>query len=272
MNASASRPVSSPDFRWMSPLPRPAGTGWAQTAEVFLGVLLIVGLLSHTGALHAAELVQGPVVESVSATNALIRWATDVATGARVRYGTALTNLDQNVQGEVRAAHSVLLGSLRPGTKYFFTVGTARVPLATNSFITAGLASPPAAPPRTPVVGTPKTSGLTAFSPSRAPPTRETWGNIASLRDHFERHGPDFNSKDADDYARQAWVFLQRARAEGWPAKVDDEGVIRIFDPQSRAFAAYNRDGTTKTYFKPGSRDYFERQPGRPINAKNLKF
>ena len=43
----------------------------------------------------------------------------------------------------------------------------------------------------------------------------------------------------------------------------DSDGTIRVWDPKTRAFAAYNRDGTTRTYFKPGSPDYFERQPGR---------
>lgn len=39
----------------------------------------------------------------------------------------------------------------------------------------------------------------------------------------------------------------------------------RVFDPKTGAFAAYNRDGTTKTFFKPGSPGYFERQPGRIV-------
>jgi pyocin large subunit-like protein len=44
-----------------------------------------------------------------------------------------------------------------------------------------------------------------------------------------------------------------------------------VYDPGTRAFGAYNRDGTTKTFFKPGTRDYFERQPGRPVNLKTWK-
>ncbi len=44
------------------------------------------------------------------------------------------------------------------------------------------------------------------------------------------------------------------------------------FDPKTRAFAAYNRDGTTRTFFKPNSRDYFDRQPGRPVKLQDLKF
>jgi uncharacterized surface protein with fasciclin (FAS1) repeats len=163
----------------------------------------------------------------------------------------------------------VALSGLRPGIKYYYTVGTARVPLATNSFTTSGTPGAVAGAGASKTVQTAETAPVAS---RRAPPTRETWGAMASLRDHFERHGADFNSKDADEYARQAWEFLQRARAEGLPTKLDDDGVIRIFDPKTRAFAAYNRNGTTKTYFKPNSRDYFERQPGRPVNPKTLKF
>ena len=104
----------------------------------------------------------------------------------------------------------------------------------------------------------------------RSPPaTKRIWGNFASLQDHFDRHGRDFGAKNPDDYARQSWEFIQRAIDQGLPAKVDDsDGTIRVWDPKTRAFGAYNRDGTTKTYFKPGSADYFQRQPGRPMKLK----
>ena len=65
--------------------------------------------------------------------------------------------------------------------------------------------------------------------------------------------------------------FFRRGQAEGLPAKVDDAGTIRIFDSQSGAFGAYNRDGTTKTFFKPGSNGYFERQPGRRIDLRTWR-
>ena len=65
--------------------------------------------------------------------------------------------------------------------------------------------------------------------------------------------------------------FLQRAKAERLPAKQDEAGVLRVFDPGSGAFAAYNRDGTTKTFFKPGSRDYFARQPGHNVDLKTWR-
>ncbi|MEO5719944.1 MAG: hypothetical protein ABIR71_00555 [Chthoniobacterales bacterium] len=82
----------------------------------------------------------------------------------------------------------------------------------------------------------------------------------------FARHGADFRARDAEEYARMASEFFQRAKAEGWPAKVDGAGVLRIYDRQSGAFGAYNRDGTTRTFFKPRDNGYFARQPGRTVN------
>jgi hypothetical protein len=165
----------------------------------------------------------------------------------------------RRADGEQGVNHSAMLPALEPGTKWFFTVGTARVPLATNSFVVPRKAVNEAANSTTSTATSPS---IRADPPSRAPPTRETWGYLPSLTDHFERHGRDFNAKDADEYARMAWEFQQRARAQGLPTKVDSDGVKRIYDPKSGAFAAYNPNGTTKTFFKPNSRNYFDRQPG----------
>ncbi|MEP6810910.1 MAG: hypothetical protein ABI992_11760 [Chthoniobacterales bacterium] len=99
----------------------------------------------------------------------------------------------------------------------------------------------------------------------------QTWGNPASLPDHFARHGADFRARNADEYARMAAQFLQRAKTEGLPAKVDPSGVLRVFDYGTGTFGAYNRNGTTKTFFKPGNSSYFARQPGRPIDLRTSR-
>ncbi len=251
--------------------PRAAGRWLA------LGLSAVVSLLPLS--LRGAVVVAGPSVLPVSTTNAVVTWTTDVATRGVVRYGLSLANLDQTAEeDDVQGKHSVKLTGLRPGARYHYVVATARVPLATNAFVmpAAGTSAPvplvATRPRESASPGVPAVKEAARVTTPRAPPTRESWGQMASLQDHYERHGPDFQARDADDYARQAWEFLQRARQEGLPAKVDDDGVVRIYDPKTRAFAAYNRNGTTKTFFKPNSRDYFERQPGRPVNAKTLKF
>jgi len=96
-----------------------------------------------------------------------------------------------------------------------------------------------------------------------------SWGNPASLPDHFARHGRDFGARNADEYALLAYQFLHRATVEPYRAKIDNQRVLRIYDPRTGSFGAYNPDGTTKTFFKPGRASYFDRQPGRPIDLRN---
>jgi hypothetical protein len=87
-----------------------------------------------------------------------------------------------------------------------------------------------------------------------------TWGRPETLADHFNRHGPDFDAKSAEDYARRANQFFER-RAQ-FPTKVDSDGVIRVYDPRTNTFGSYNPDGTTRTFFKPTKPTYFDEQAG----------
>ena len=210
------------------------------------------------------ELVGEPIIETTS-SNAVVHWQTDVSAGTKIQL---TPNVGKTIIPDKRpdTTHTATIGGLEPGMKYSVAVGTARAWLHTNTFTTTGAARIEKTEKKTkPVTAIPKKVEL------NAPPTRKTWGNLYSLADHFERHGSDFKAKDEDDYARQAWEFLQRAKAEGLPAKSDDDGSLRVFDPKTRTFASYNSDGTTKTYFKPESRDYFDRQPGNPINLKTAR-
>jgi len=92
----------------------------------------------------------------------------------------------------------------------------------------------------------------------------DVWGNPTTLARHFRDHGADFAARTMQDYARQAGEFLQRSQAARCPTKIDEDGVIRVWDPETHTFGAYNADGTTKTFFKPQSPTYFMRQPGSP--------
>ena len=224
-----------------------------------LFVFLLIGIPSF-----AAEIIDAPRASAVSGNSAIISWNTDVETGTRVSYGLAPDQLTAHTEGGVTTAHELTLTGLKPGAQYFFAVGTARKKLATGAFTTSGSPATVTSAPSSSPATKPKSTLAKIFAPkSDAPPTRETWGNVGSLPDHFARHGADFHAKDADEYARMAWEFGQRAKQDGMLVKVDDDGTRRVFDPQSGAFAAYNRDGTTKTFFKPKSRDYFARLPGR---------
>ncbi|WP_166442905.1 fibronectin type III domain-containing protein [Phragmitibacter flavus] len=237
--------------------------------------MIWIWMLPLMGVALAVEVVDGPHVE-VSEKGAVVRWKTSGESGSRVRFGVSKDQLQTQTAagGGVTTHHEVKLEGLKPATVYYFNVGTARRVLKEGQFATLGAGAPSQpmiendAPPRGPPgpaieESKPKPTQSPAL---KVPPLRAIWGSLDSLEDHYERHGPDFQSRSAEEYAQQAWLFLQRAIDEGFPAKLDDaDGTVRVFDPKTRAFAAYRRDGKARTYFKPGSRDYFERQPGKPV-------
>ncbi|MCF7784540.1 MAG: fibronectin type III domain-containing protein [Prosthecobacter sp.] len=239
------------------------------------GLVCVIACLVGT-LLHAVELIGKPQTET-TANSATIRWRTDVECGTRLQFGVNATTLNGKAEGGVTRDHAIQLEALTPGTTYYFSVGSARAKLGTGSFTTAGGATAAGPHPslirRVLNVITPGPKAEPAVVQVQAPPTRETWGHLDSLQDHFDRHGRDFASKSPDDYAAQAWLFLQRAREESLPMKIDDtDGTLRVFDPATRVFGAYNRAGRTKTFFKPDNSTYWQRQPGRAVKPADLRF
>jgi len=226
--------------------------------------------------LHAVELVGQPQI-TTTANTAMIQWRTDVDCGTRLQFGLNPAALDRKAEGAVSSEHAIQLEALAPGTTYYYSVGSARTRLTTGTFTTTG-GVPSAAPQpsllrRVLNVITPDKKPAPAVTTAQAPPTRQTWGHLDSLQDHFNRHGRDFSSTSPDDYAAQAWLFLQRARAENLPMKLDDtDGTLRVFDPSIRVFGAYNGAGMTKTFFKPENPTYWQRQPGRVVKPADLRF
>ena len=237
-------------------------------------VLIAALFLAASNPACAVTLTDGPKVES-SASTATITWSTDVACGTRLSYGTVADALTQKAEGEVTGNHIITLSELHPGTTYYYVVGSARARLGTGSFTTTGKG---AAEPKASIQESKKTATAARAPPpdvtlKKAPPTRSTWASLDSLPDHFARHGGDFSAPSKEDYAAQAWFFLQRARQEGLPMKWDEEGeTLRVWDPARRIFAAYNRSGKTRTFFKPGNPDYWNKQPGKAIRPTDLSF
>ena len=199
--------------------------------------------------------------------------------GTTARSAPKPDQLTKKVEGEVGPKHTVQVNELLPGTTYYFSIGTSKKALQTGNFVTKGKGAPATPPVQAPANEPAKTAPQAAKPPPPAapakptytpPPTAKTWGDRYSLQDHFDRHGADFKARSPDDYAAQAWLFLQRAMDEGLPAKLDEsDGTIRVWEQKSRTFAAYNRNFTTKTFFKPNSADYFQRQPGKPVRLRH---
>ncbi len=63
-------------------------------------------------------------------------------------------------------------------------------------------------------------------------------------------------------YTYMASRFFQESQAAKLPTKIDSQGVIRVFDPKTGSFGSFNPNGTTRTFYKPSSPTYFDRQPG----------
>ncbi len=240
-------------------------------------LLVFTFLLSLADTSQAVTIIEGPTVKQMD-DGLVMYWKTDAPAGGKVRFGLVEDKLDQSIEDGIAAEHRVHLPALQPGSHYFFSVGTARKVLQKGSFDTSGSstlsgthkspASKPATPESSPARTAPPFQKPTPPKPAMdAPPTRATWGSLPSLQDHYERHGGDFRASSPDDYAAQAWRFRERATTQPLPMKQDTDGTVRVFDPKSFAFAAYNRDGTTKTYFRPNNPSYWQRQPGRPITT-----
>lgn len=248
----------------------PARSHWTSLTALLIAVLL-------APLAQAVTVVSGPVVTQAG-SSALIEWRTDVETGTRVKYGRTADQLTLRAEGEVSREHRVKLEGLNPGTTYFFEFGTAKRALGTGSFqtsVTGGgaqkaLPKVQAGSAAKPVPAKQEPGSSSALVP---PPTRMTWANLDSLADHYNRHGADFRAASADDYAAQAWGFLQRARKQGLPMKWDAEDqTLRVWEPSSRSFAAYDRRGRTRTYFRPSNPGYWDRQPGDVVTSARLPF
>lgn len=84
-------------------------------------------------------LTRGPYLQNGSHTAVTVRWRSAVATDSRVRYGTNIANLDQSASDATSTTeHEVRLTGLAPDTQYFYSVGTANMPLGgsdTNFYV-----------------------------------------------------------------------------------------------------------------------------------------
>jgi hypothetical protein len=79
----------------------------------------------------------------------------------------------------------------------------------------------------------------------------KTWGNVETLSQHFIDHGSDFGSKTAEEYAETAAKFRNKNGLRGIRSLTDKDGILRMYEESTNTFAAYNANGTTKTFFKP---------------------
>jgi len=71
------------------------------------------------------QITNGPGVDNVTPTSAVVFWNTNVPSGAVVRYGTSQEKLTQTASASTgQTDHKAQLSNLQPGTIYYFQVQT----------------------------------------------------------------------------------------------------------------------------------------------------
>jgi len=72
------------------------------------------------------QITSGPTVQSVSDTQAIVTWTTNVASSSTVRYGQSWLALNQTAQAPWGTTHTVTISGLKPNTRYFFRAESAQ--------------------------------------------------------------------------------------------------------------------------------------------------
>jgi phosphodiesterase/alkaline phosphatase D-like protein len=79
----------------------------------------------RSGIKDTVDIVEGPKVENVTKSSAVLEWKTNKRAATRVQYGTDQSHLTQRAfePGGARE-HRVQLKNLKPGTNYFYAIET----------------------------------------------------------------------------------------------------------------------------------------------------
>jgi len=86
----------------------------------------------------------------------------------------------------------------------------------------------------------------------------------ARLREHYDKHGREFDAGSAREYLAMARALRDRPPGPGLLEAARADGVVTRFDRESGAFIAFDADGTIRTFFKPRDGEaYFRRQRDR---------
>ncbi len=97
--------------------------------------------LQLAGVFDPPVITRGPYVQQGGATNIIVRWRTAAPSDSSVRFGTQPAAPDSSAfLPAFTTEHEMALTGLRPGTKYFYTVGTWNGPVAGDDsfhFVTA---------------------------------------------------------------------------------------------------------------------------------------
>lgn len=101
--------------------------------------------LQLIGSDGSASVTRGPYLQIGTPNSTIVRWRTNVATDSRVSVGTTQGSLTSNTDNALLTTeHEVIVSSLSPATKYFYSIGSTTQALAGNDpshfFVTSPVA------------------------------------------------------------------------------------------------------------------------------------
>jgi len=128
--------------------------------------------LQLIGSDGSASVTRGPYLQIGTPNSTIVRWRTNVASDSRVSFGTTQGSLTSVADDPTQTTeHEVLVTSLSPATKYFYSVGSTTQTLAGNDanhfFVTSPVAGT-AVPTRIWVLGDSGTANTNAQAVSNA--------------------------------------------------------------------------------------------------------
>ena len=83
------------------------------------------------------------------------------------------------------------------------------------------------------------------------------------LTEHFEKQGTEVGRISVEEYLRAAQLLRDRPAGGDVLESVRADGVVTRFDRASRAFLAFDRDGSIRTFFRPNAGDAYYAPPLR---------
>ncbi len=229
------------------------GGGAYLVKAAFTGDFSWRGLFSST----AGGAVAGTIAAATGGASLLVQGAASGIGGGLVQRAIETRSVSETLSPRAIATDTVL-----------GLAGGAVAKAATGALAKHARASAKPALARPQVAGTPARDA--ALGQGEGPTAAggglrraSTWGRPGTLADHFRRHGGGVGARTAEEYAEAASNLLRRSQAERLPTKIDPEGIIRVYDPRTNTFGAYNPSGTTRTFFKPTrGQAYWADQPG----------
>jgi phosphodiesterase/alkaline phosphatase D-like protein len=99
---------------------------FASIPVVMTGGTTATGATATGASTGNVQITSGPTVQSVSDTQAIVTWTTNVASSSTVRYGQSWLALNQTAQAPWGTTHTVTISGLKPNTRYFFRAESAQ--------------------------------------------------------------------------------------------------------------------------------------------------